>query len=585
MKYERIERAVFLERPNRFIAYALIGGEKETIHVKNTGRCAELLIPGADIYVQKSENPQRKTKWDLIAVEKGERLINMDSQIPNLAVREWIEAGKFLPGVTLIRPETVYGSSRFDLYVEAGERKIFIEVKGVTLEEDGVCRFPDAPSERAVKHLEELMRAAKEGYETYVFFVIQMKGVRYFTPNTDTHPAFAQALRRAAASGVKVLAYDCRVESASIEIADPVEVVLGAPRLKEAAEPLIEWFRENKRDLPWRKRLSAYRVWISEIMLQQTRVEAVKPYYDRFLEELPDVQSLAAVSEERLLKLWEGLGYYSRARSLKIAAQQIMDIYGGVFPDTYEEILSLKGIGSYTAGAISSFVYNIPKPAVDGNVLRVVTRLLADSEDIMKASVKRKIEELIEEIIPREAAGDFNQSLIELGAVVCLPNGEPKCGECPVNHLCLAYEQGNQTDYPVRSRAKPRRIEERTVFVFCDSRAAAIRKRPERGLLAGMYEFPGVEGRLTQEHAVEYGKSLGLVPVRIRCLGEAKHIFSHVEWHMTGYEILVDELEKKLPGDVIFAARSELEEKYPMPSAFEPYLKRAGLAGKKHFAQ
>lgn len=585
MKYERIERAVFLERPNRFIAYALIGGEKETIHVKNTGRCAELLIPGADIYVQKSENPQRKTKWDLIAVEKGERLINMDSQIPNLAVREWIEAGKFLPGVTLIRPETVYGSSRFDLYVEAGERKIFIEVKGVTLEEDGVCRFPDAPSERAVKHLEELMRAAKEGYETYVFFVIQMKGVRYFTPNTDTHPAFAQALRRAAASGVKVLAYDCRVESASIEIADPVEVVLGAPRLKEAAEPLIEWFRENKRDLPWRKRLSAYRVWISEIMLQQTRVEAVKPYYDRFLEELPDVQSLAAVSEERLLKLWEGLGYYSRARSLKIAAQQIMDIYGGVFPDTYEEILSLKGIGSYTAGAISSFVYNIQKPAVDGNVLRVVTRLLADSEDIMKASVKRKIEELLEEIIPREAAGDFNQSLIELGAVVCLPNGEPKCGECPVNHLCLAYEQGNQTDYPVRSRAKPRRIEERTVFVFCDSRAAAIRKRPERGLLAGMYEFPGVEGRLTQEQAVEYGKSLGLVPVRIRSLGEAKHIFSHVEWHMTGYEILVDELEKKLPGDVIFAARSELEEKYPMPSAFEPYLKRAGLAGKKHFAQ
>lgn len=585
MKYERIERAVFLERPNRFIAYALIGGEKETIHVKNTGRCAELLIPGADIYVQKSENPQRKTKWDLIAVEKGERLINMDSQIPNLAVREWIEAGKFLPGVTLIRPETVYGSSRFDLYVEAGERKIFIEVKGVTLEEDGVCRFPDAPSERAVKHLEELMRAAKEGYETYVFFVIQMKGVRYFTPNTDTHPAFAQALRRAAASGVKVLAYDCRVGSASIEIADPVEVVLGAPRLKEAAEPLIEWFRENKRDLPWRKRLSAYRVWISEIMLQQTRVEAVKPYYDRFLEELPDVQSLAAVSEERLLKLWEGLGYYSRARSLKIAAQQIMDIYGGVFPDTYEEILSLKGIGSYTAGAISSFVYNIPKPAVDGNVLRVVTRLLADSEDIMKASVKRKIEELLEEIIPREAAGDFNQSLIELGAVVCLPNGEPKCGECPVNHLCLAYEQGNQTDYPVRSRAKPRRIEERTVFVFCDSRAAAIRKRPERGLLAGMYEFPGVEGRLTQEQAVEYGKSLGLVPVRIRSLGEAKHIFSHVEWHMTGYEILVDELEKKLPGDVIFAARSELEEKYPMPSAFEPYLKRAGLAGKKHFAQ
>lgn len=260
MKYERIERAVFLERPNRFIAYAGICGKKETIHVKNTGRCAELLVPGAVIYVQESRNPSRKTKWDLIAVEKGERLINMDSQIPNQAVREWIEQGKFIPGITLVRPETVYGSSRFDLYVEAGERKIFIEVKGVTLEEGGVCRFPDAPSDRAVKHLEELMRAGKEGYETYVFFVIQMKDVRYFTPNTDTHPAFAEALSRAAAAGVKILAYDCMVEPDKIAIADPVDVVLGSPRLKEAAEPLTAWFRENKRDLPWRKRMNAYRV-------------------------------------------------------------------------------------------------------------------------------------------------------------------------------------------------------------------------------------------------------------------------------------------------------------------------------------
>ena len=561
MKYERIEKAVFLERPNRFIAYAMINGKKETIHVKNTGRCAELLIPGAVIYVQESGNPARKTKWDLIAVEKGERLINMDSQIPNQVVREWIEQGNFAPDVTLIRPETVYGSSRFDLYVEAGDRKIFIEVKGVTLEEDGVCRFPDAPS-------------------TCVFFVVQMKGVRYFTPNTDTHPAFAETLVKAAAAGVKILAYDCKVEADSIRIAAPVDVVLGSFRLKEAAAPLIEWFRENKRDLPWRKRMSAYRVWISEIMLQQTRVEAVKPYYERFLEELPDVKALAEVPEERLLKLWEGLGYYCRARNLKKAAQQIMDEYEGHFPETYEEIHSLKGIGNYTAGAISSFVYNIPKPAVDGNVLRVVARLLADPEDITKAQVKKKIEGLIEEIIPREAAGDFNQSLIELGAIVCLPNGEPKCGECPVSHLCLACEQGRQKDYPVRKKAKPRRIEKRTIFIFCDSRAVAIQKRPDSGLLAGMYEFPGVEGYLSQDEAVEYAKSLGLAPVRIRSLGKAKHIFSHVEWHMTGYEILVDELEKSIPENMIFSERDELEEKYPMPSAFAPYLKAAGMEKK-----
>ena len=326
--------------------------------------------------------------------------------------------------------------------------------------------------------------------------------------------------------------------------------------------------------------MNAYRVWISEIMLQQTRVEAVKPYYERFLEELPDVKALAEVPEERLLKLWEGLGYYCRARNLKKAAQQIMDEYEGHFPETYEEIHSLKGIGNYTAGAISSFVYNIPKPAVDGNVLRVVARLLADPEDITKAQVKKKIEGLIEEIIPREAAGDFNQSLIELGAIVCLPNGEPKCGECPVSHLCLACEQGRQKDYPVRKKAKPRRIEKRTIFIFCDSRAVAIQKRPDSGLLAGMYEFPGVEGYLSQDEAVEYAKSLGLAPVRIRSLGKAKHIFSHVEWHMTGYEILVDELEKSIPENMIFSERDELEEKYPMPSAFAPYLKAAGMEKK-----
>ena len=336
MKYERIQKAVFIERPNRFIAYVELDGKKETVHVKNTGRCAELLRPGAVIYLQESDNPDRKTKWDLIAVEKplenghGYRLINMDSQIPNKVVAEWIGQGGFFPQVTLIRPETTYGNSRFDLYVEAGnteaeKRRIFIEVKGVTLEEDGVCRFPDAPSDRAVKHLEEMIRAKKDGYETYVFFVIQMKGVRYFTPNTDTHPEFAEALKKAKAAGVEILAYDCKVTPDSIVADEPVEVVLRSPRLKECAPLLMEWFAANKRDLPWRRRMDAYRVWISEIMLQQTRVEAVKPYYERFLKELPDVKALAEVSEDRLLKLWEGLGYYNRARNLKEAACQIME--------------------------------------------------------------------------------------------------------------------------------------------------------------------------------------------------------------------------------------------------------------------
>ena len=585
MRYERIEKAVFLERPNRFIAYTELNGRKETVHVKNTGRCAELLVPGASVYIQRSANPDRKTKWDLISVEKGERMINMDSQIPNRLVEEWIRGGHLFRDVTLVRPETTYGNSRFDLYVEAEGKRIFIEVKGVTLEENGVCRFPDAPSERAVKHLEELILAKQEGYETYVFFVIQMKDVRYFTPNTDTYPAFAEALRRAAAAGVHILAYDCTVSPDSIEIDSPVDIVLGSPELKEAAGPLVEWFRENRRDLPWRRRMNAYRVWISEIMLQQTRVEAVKPYYERFLEELPDVKALAEVPEERLLKLWEGMGYYNRARNLKAAAVQIMEEFGGRFPDRYEEIRSLKGIGSYTAVAIASFVYNIPKPAVDGNVFRVVTRLLADPDDITKASTRTKIEALLEEVIPRDAAGDFNQSLIELGAIVCLPNGEPKCAECPVRHLCRSFAEGTQMEYPVKKKAKERRIEKRTVFLFCDGGAVAIRKRKSTGLLAGMYEFPNVEGHLKRQEAIDYARSLGLAPVRVKKLESAKHIFSHVEWHMTGYEILVDELEKEMKDNVIFAGRDELEEKYPMPSAFETYLAAAGAQRKKKRGQ
>ena len=571
-----------MERPNRFIAYAELNGKKETIHVKNTGRCAELLRPGAVIYVQESDNPERKTKWDLIAVEKetgrGKRLINMDSQIPNRVVQEWIEAGNLFPDVSLVRPETTYGNSRFDLYVEAGDRKIFIEVKGVTLEEDGVCRFPDAPSDRAVKHLEELIRAKKEGYETYVFFVIQMKGVSYFTPNTDTHPAFAEALRRAKEAGVEILAYDCNVTPDSIVVSEPVDAVLYSPQMKETVQPLVEWFRENQRDLPWRKRMDAYRVWISEIMLQQTRVEAVKPYYERFLKELPDVKALAEVPEDRLLKLWEGMGYYNRARNLKEAACQIMEKYGGRFPETYEEIRGLKGIGNYTAGAVSSFVYGVRKPAVDGNVLRVVTRITADWSDITKAGTRTKVEREVEEVIPAEAAGDFNQSLIELGAIVCVPNGEPKCGICPVSGICLAHAQGRETEFPVKAKKKERRIEKRTILVFRDNEKAAVRKRPDTGLLAGLYEFPGTEGHLKQPEVVRYAKSLGLMPIRVKKLGSAKHIFSHVEWHMVGYEVIVDELEKNVrdqgaaPGEILFAELRELKEHYPMPSAFEAYM-------------
>ena len=573
MKYERIETGKFIERPNRFIAYVEIAGQKETVHVKNTGRCAELLTPGATVYVQKVDNPERKTQWDLIGVKKGKRMINMDSQIPNKVVEEWIRKGNLFPDATLIKPETTYKQSRFDLYVEEGNRKIFIEVKGVTLENNGVVKFPDAPTERGIKHLNELCEAVEEGYEAYVFFVIQMKGVKYFTPNMKTHAAFGEALRNAKEQGVHILAYDCRVTKDSIEIEKEVPVIFRNENLKEMAGPLIAWYQKQKRDLPWRNDISAYKVWVSEIMLQQTRVEAVKPYYARFLNAFPTIRELAEAKEDLLLKMWEGLGYYNRVRNMQKAAQQVMIDYNGEFPNTYEEIRSLTGIGNYTAGAISSFAFGIPKPAVDGNVLRVISRLTASYEDIMKSSVRERVEEELEELIPTDGASDFNQGLIELGAIVCVPNGAPKCNECPLAHLCKAHEQGIELELPVKSKAKERRIEKKTVFIFQDGDHVAIKKRPVKGLLAGLYELPNVEGHLTEDEVLEYSKQIGLLPLRIQKLEDGKHIFSHVEWQMIGYQIRVDELENSCTEKMLFVHPEEIQAEYPIPAAFETYVK------------
>ena len=582
MNYLRIYKGKFIERPNRFIAYIEIEGKKETVHVKNTGRCAELLIPGVTVYVQKSDNPERKTGWDLIAVEKGERIVNMDSQIPNYVVKEWIEKELLFQDISLIKPEKTYGKSRIDLYVEYGEnRKAFIEVKGVTLENDGVVLFPDAPSKRAVKHVEELIGAVKEGYEACLFFVVQMNNVKYFTPNRVTQPAFADALVKAKKAGVRIVAYDCKVTEDTITIDSEVPVILENTELYEMTDPIVKWFQQNKRDLPWRKNINAYRVWLSEIMLQQTRVEAVKPYFERFLDNLPTIKDLAEVEEDRLFKLWEGLGYYNRVKNMQKAAQKIMAEYHGEFPAEFEEILSLPGIGSYTAGAISSFAFQKARPAVDGNVLRVISRVLMMYDDIAKASVKKKVEEMLQEVIPEQNPGDFNQGLIELGAMICVPNGEPKCEECPVNKICRAYKEGCQSELPVKKKQKERRIEKRTVLILKDEGTVAVRKRPDKGLLAGLYEFPNIEGWMSMDEVIEYCKEIGLIPVHVQEIGEAKHIFSHIEWKMKGYVVRVDELEKNCRIPLIFADPEEISRTYSIPSAFDKYTRYANCKDEK----
>ena len=346
------------------------------------------------------------------------------------------------------------------------------------------------------------------------------------------------------------------------------------------AEPLLKWYDKNKRILPWRDKNNAYYTWVSEIMLQQTRVEAVKPYFARFIQELPDVEALAAAPEERIVKLWEGLGYYSRVRNMQKAAIQVMEEYDGRIPEDFETLLSLKGIGRYTAGAIASIAYGIPKPAVDGNVLRVISRITGSYEDIMKQSVRKKIESALEQVIPTDAASDFNQGLIELGAIVCVPNGGPKCEQCPVKEYCIAHAENLTAEIPVKKKAKARKIEERTVLIFKDGKQIAIRKRPAKGLLAGLYEFPNLEGKFSMDEVTEYSKKIGLMPVRIQELPEAKHIFSHIEWHMTGYEVTVDELEKTNEEGFLFIHPEQIKKEYSIPSAFEKYTEYAGIRSK-----
>ena len=342
--------------------------------------------------------------------------------------------------------------------------------------------------------------------------------------------------------------------------------------LEQLVEPLLEWFEKNARTLPWRSEPTPYRVWVSEIMLQQTRVEAVKPYFARFMKALPDIQALAECEEEKLLKLWEGLGYYNRVRNMQIAAQTVVDEYDGQLPADYEKLLALKGIGHYTAGAIASIAYGIPVPAVDGNVLRILMRVSADDSDIMKQSVKIRVEQALQNIMPQNRAGSFNQALMELGAIVCVPNGEPLCEQCPWHSFCETGKQGLWQELPVKKKAKARRIEERTVLIIRDGERVVLKKRPKKGLLAGLYEFPNELGQLTEDEALQKVQSMHLHPMRIQKLEEAKHIFSHVEWHMQGYMIEVDSLTREEAG-LLFVEAAHSEEAYPIPAAFAVYTK------------
>ncbi len=337
-------------------------------------------------------------------------------------------------------------------------------------------------------------------------------------------------------------------------------------QLDKLPQVLLPWYEENKRDLPWRKDKDPYHIWVSEIMLQQTRVEAVKGYYARFLTKLPTVMDLANAPDDLLHKLWEGLGYYSRVRNLKKAAQVIVNTYGGVFPKRYEEVIALPGIGPYTAGAICSIAYDMKTPAVDGNVLRVFSRLLADQTPLNVPTARKNAENILKEIYP-ERAGDFTQALMELGATICGPNQKPDCVNCPCKAFCEGHKQGIAHTLPVKVEKKTRPIQEKTVFVLECEDWFALEKRPSKGLLADLWQFPNIEGTLDTEQAISYLTSQGLSVKDIHKYVERSHIFTHVQWKMGAYYISL----KEKAGTFTWMPRQQVVEEAALPTAFRMF--------------
>ena len=353
-------------------------------------------------------------------------------------------------------------------------------------------------------------------------------------------------------------------------------------RMKVFYEELLNWYSQNRRVLPWREDPTPYHVWLSEIMLQQTRVEAVKGYYERFLTSIPDVESLAEAPEELCQKLWEGLGYYSRVRNLKKAAVEVMENRGGKIPDTCAELKKLPGIGSYTSAAIASIAFGEKVPAVDGNLLRIFSRLTMYEENIRTPAALKKAAEYYSERMPEKPdstgkgnpCGNFNQALMDLGNAVCLPNTAPDCVNCPLSGFCRIHRErpGLEADLPLIPAGRDKKEEHFTVFLIRSEERTAVRKRPARGLLAGLYEFPNTAGELERDEAVKWLREHSVEPLRVRRIADAEHIFTHKKWILRGYEVITDSFSKgSIP--FIMASAEEITERYCIPSAFGTYLK------------
>ncbi len=333
------------------------------------------------------------------------------------------------------------------------------------------------------------------------------------------------------------------------------------------SEALLPWYREHARALPWRENRDPYRVWVSEIMLQQTRVEAVMGYYARFLDAFPTVEALAAADEEHLFKLWEGLGYYSRARNLQKAARKIVAEYGGVFPRDYKAVRSLPGVGPYTAGAICSICFDLPTAAVDGNVLRVTARYLCDETPIDAPAYKKAVTESLERVYPAGNCGTFTQALMELGATVCTPRS-PKCSGCPLRESCKGFAAGTAADLPVKSPKKEKQLVEKTVFLLWYGEELALVRRAETGLLGGMWSLPNVDEPLDVEGALRQAEAFGVQPASVLRQEHRTHIFTHIRWEMEAFTILCGAKDDRF----VWRTSEEIRRHFALPTAFRKFL-------------
>lgn len=350
---------------------------------------------------------------------------------------------------------------------------------------------------------------------------------------------------------------------------------------RQLTKDLLDWYDAHARILPWRESPTPYRVWVSEIMLQQTRIEAVIPYFERFLNALPTLVDLSKADDGTLSKLWEGLGYYHRVRNMKLAAIICMNQYLGELPSTYDELIKLPGIGAYTAGAIASIAFKQRVPAIDGNVLRVFSRIVFSEDDILKEKTKKKFQSIVLDYLPIHRPDDFNQAIMEIGQLVCIPNGAPKCDICPLSKHCIAYQRGLQDTLPIKQSKKKRRIEAHTILLFIHDEKVLLHHRDETGLLASLYEFINIPEALSHDEVIKRIENKGLFIKKMIALHPNKHIFSHVEWHMEGYIICLDE-KIEVDDTHVWASHDEMEETYAIPTAFHSYKKALQLCWKEN---